>query len=105
MEQYKNHPQCLLKDRLLPVLSNQKMNAYLKEIADTCGIRKNLTFHIARHTFATTVTLSNGVPIETVSKMLGHTNLRTTQHYAKILDMKVSEDMMLLKRKLASKIE
>jgi site-specific recombinase XerD len=103
IENYKDHPQCKHKDRLLPVLSNQKMNAYLKEIADTCGICKNLTFHIARHTFATTVTLSNGVPIETVSKMLGHTNLRTTQHYAKILDIKVSEDMMLLKRKLSLK--
>ena len=80
-------------------LSNQKMNAYLKEIADVCGINKELTFHIARHTFATTVTLSNGVPIETVSKMLGHTNLKTTQHYAKILDIKISNDMMLLKEK------
>jgi site-specific recombinase XerD len=59
------------------------MNSYLKEIADACGIDKTLTFHVARHTFATTVTLSNGVPIETVSKMLGHTNIRTTQHYAK----------------------
>ncbi|MDN3656163.1 site-specific integrase [Ferruginibacter paludis] len=87
-----------MKDRLLPVLSNQKMNAYLKEIADTCGIDKNLTFHIARHTFATTVTLNNDIPIETVSKMLGHTNLRTTQHYAKILDLKVSKDMMTLKK-------
>ncbi len=75
------------------------MNAYLKEIADVCGINKELTFHIARHTFATTVTLSNGVPIETVSKMLGHTNLKTTQHYAKILDIKISNDMMLLKEK------
>lgn len=103
IDRYKDHPQCILKDRLLPVLTNQKMNAYLKEIADACGIKKNLTFHIARHTFATTVTLSNGVPIETVSKMLGYTNLRTTQHYAKILDMKVSEDMMLLKKKLLSK--
>lgn len=62
------------------------MNAYLKEIADLCGIKKNLTFHLARHTFATTVTLSNGVPIESVSKMLGHKNLQITQHYAKILD-------------------
>lgn len=103
IDKYKDHLQCSQKDRLLPVLTNQKMNAYLKEIADTCGIKKNLTFHIARHTFATTVTLSNGVPIETVSKMLGHTNLRTTQHYAKILDMKVSEDMMVLKKKLLSK--
>lgn len=77
------------------------MNAYLKEIADTCGINKYLTYHIARHTFATTVTLSNGVPIESVSKMLGHKNLRTTQHYAKILDKKVSEDMIALKNRLA----
>ena len=87
---------------LLPVLSNQKMNAYIKEIADLCEIRKNLTFHLARHTFATTVTLSNGVPIESVSKMLGHTSLKTTQHYAKILDRKVNEDMQLLKIKLAN---
>jgi site-specific recombinase XerD len=99
VNKYATHPICLNEDRLLPILSNQKMNAYLKEIADVCGINKELTFHIARHTFATTVTLSNGVPIETVSKMLGHTNLRTTQHYAKILDIKISNDMMLLKEK------
>jgi site-specific recombinase XerD len=100
MERYEDHPQCVNEDRLLPVISNQKMNAYLKEIADVYGIHKNLTFHIARHTFATTVTLSNGVPIESVSKMLGHKNLRTTQHYAKILDKKVSEDMKALKERL-----
>ncbi|WP_312175158.1 site-specific integrase [Chryseobacterium sp.] len=82
---YENHPQCINSDVLFPVLSNQKMNSYLKEIANVCGINKDLTFHIARHTFATTVTLSNGVPIESVSKMLGHTNIKTTQHYAKIL--------------------
>jgi site-specific recombinase XerD len=99
IERYKNHKQCLLQDRVLPVLSNQKMNAYLKEIADLCDIDKALTYHIARHTFATTVTLSNGVPIETVSKMLGHRNLKTTQHYAKILDLKVSQDMKKLKEK------
>lgn len=99
LEKYKDHPECLNKNKLLPILSNQKMNAYLKEIADVCGINKELTFHIARHTFATTVTLSNGVPIETVSKMLGHTNLKTTQHYAKILDKKISEDMQILKAK------
>jgi len=69
------------------------MNAYLKEMADVCGITKTLTYHIARHTFATTVTLSNGVPLETVSKMLGHRNLKTTQHYARILDKKISDDM------------
>ncbi|GGA87481.1 transposase [Flavobacterium palustre] len=99
LDKYENHPVCKNEKRLLPILSNQKMNAYLKEIADVCGIKKDLTFHIARHTFATTVTLSNGVPIETVSKMLGHTNLKTTQHYAKILDKKISEDMQFLKDK------
>jgi len=81
-------------------LTNQKMNSYLKEIADTCGIKKNLTFHTARHTFATTVTLTNGVPIETVSKMLGHKSLKQTQHYAKIVDVKISEDMKQLKKRL-----
>lgn len=99
--QYKDHPQCENKGLVLPVLSNQKMNAYLKEIADMCRINKHLTFHLARHTFATTVTLSNGVPIETVSKMLGHTNIKTTQHYAKTLDVKVSQDMAALKKKYA----
>jgi site-specific recombinase XerD len=99
IDKYENHPQSTNDDRLLPILSNQKMNAYLKEIAAICEIEKELTFHIARHTFATTVTLTNGVPIESVSKMLGHKNLRTTQHYAKVLDRKVSEDMKLLKDK------
>lgn len=99
LDRYRNDPQCINKGRLLPVLTNQKMNSYLKEIADTCGITKKMTFHTARHTFATTVTLTNGVPIETVSKMLGHRNLKTTQHYAKILDKKVSEDMGILRAK------
>lgn len=99
IDRYANNSLCIAEDRVLPVLSNQKMNAYLKEIADLCGISKNLTYHIARHTFATTVTLSNGVPIETVSKMLGHRNLKTTQHYAKILDIKISEDMKSLRSK------
>lgn len=99
LEKYKEHLIVLDSKFLLPVLSNQKMNAYLKEIADVCGINKNLTFHLARHTFATTVTLTNGVPIESVSKMLGHKSLKTTQHYAKILDRKVSEDMKALKNK------
>jgi site-specific recombinase XerD len=101
MMQYAAHPQCEVRGLILPVLSNQKMNAYLKEIADVCGIAKTLTFHIARHTFATTVTLSNGVPIETVSKMLGHKSIKQTQHYAKIVDKKISEDMGALKRKLS----
>jgi integrase len=99
LNRYKDDPQCLNKKRLLPVLSNQKMNTYLKEIADACTITKKMTFHTARHTFATTVTLSNGVPIETVSRMLGHKNLKTTQHYAKILDLKVSADMSVLRLK------
>ena len=101
IDKYENHPQSNNQDKLLPILSNQKMNAYLKEIAAVCEIEKELTFHIARHTFATTVTLTNGVPIESVSKMLGHKNLRTTQHYAKVLDRKVSEDMKILKGKLS----
>jgi site-specific recombinase XerD len=101
IDKYANHPQSGNEEKLLPILSNQKMNAYLKEIAAVCKIEKELTFHIARHTFATTVTLTNGVPIESVSKMLGHKNLRTTQHYAKVLDKKVSEDMKILKEKLS----
>lgn len=83
--------------KLLPIRSNQKMNEYLKELADICGITKNLTMHVARHTFATSVTLANGVPIETVSKMLGHTSIKTTQIYARIVDSKISEDMNKLK--------
>lgn len=100
IEKYKDHPKVVNKDCVIPVLSNQKSNAYLKEIADCCNIKKNLTTHLARHTFATTVTLTNGVPIETVGKMLGHKNLRTTQHYAKIIDSKVEEDMKVLRKKL-----
>lgn len=99
IDRYAEHPECVHKEKLLPISSNQKMNAYLKEIASICKINKDLTFHIARHTFATTVTLTNGVPIESVSKMLGHKNLRTTQHYAKVLDKKVSEDMAILRQK------
>ena len=87
---------------IFPVFSNQKMNSYLKEIAKLCGIKKNLTTHIARHTFATTVTLSNGVPVETVSKMLGHTKITTTQIYARVLEKKIGEDMALLKAKLVN---
>jgi site-specific recombinase XerD len=101
IDKYANHPKSNNEDRLLPILTNQKMNAYLKEIAGVCEIEKELTFHIARHTFATTITLTNGVPIESVSKMLGHKNLRTTQHYAKVLDKKVGEDMKILREKFS----
>ncbi|MEQ8553183.1 MAG: site-specific integrase [Cyclobacteriaceae bacterium] len=103
IEKYKTHPRALQKGTVFPVISNQKLNSYLKEIADLCGIEKNLTFHLARHTFATTVTLCNGVPLETVSKMLGHSKITTTQVYAKVVEKKVSEDMQMLKMKLESK--
>ena len=86
---------------LLPIMSNQKLNSYLKEIGDLCGIDKNLTFHLARHTFATTTTLAKGVPIETVSKMLGHTNIETTQIYARITNSKISRDMQGLSDKFS----
>lgn len=94
---YNNHPVRVNDGLLIPTRSNQKMNSYLKVIAERCGIKKKLTFHMARHTFATTVTLTNGVPIETVSTMLGHTSIRTTQIYAKVIEKKVSDDMQKLK--------
>lgn len=100
VEKYQNHPIAVSTGKLLPTFSNQKLNSYLKEIADMCDITKPLTFHIARHTFATTVTLTNGVPIETVSKLLGHTKLTTTQIYAKVIESKISDDMAILKTKL-----
>ncbi len=97
---YKEHPNAINKNTLFPTISNQKLNSYLKEIADVCEIKKNLTFHIARHTFATTITLSNGVPIETVSKLLGHSKITTTQIYAKVIERKVSQDMILLEKRI-----
>ncbi len=102
IDKYSDHPITIVSKTLLPVLTNEKINLYLKEIADAVGIKKNLTFHMARHTFATTVTLSNGVPIETVSKLLGHTKIATTQIYARVLDRKISEDMNALKLKLGA---
>lgn len=93
-----NH-QTYREGKLFPMLSNQKVNSYLKEIADICGIKKNLTFHLARHTFAT-LCLSKGVPMESVSKMLGHTNIRTTQIYARITNKKIEQDMMELADKI-----
>lgn len=97
IEIYKGDPKSIAQGSVFPRISNQKLNSYLKEIADVCGIKKNLTFHIARHTFATTVTLSNGIPIETVSKLLGHSRISTTQIYAKVIERKVSDDMKKLK--------
>lgn len=105
IQKYRDNEYCVEHNKLLPVNSNQRYNAYLKEIADICGIKKKITTHIARHTFATTVTLANGVPIETVSSMLGHNSIRTTQIYAKVVEKKVSEDMQLLKAKLFGAVQ
>ncbi|MCX2585928.1 site-specific integrase [Pedobacter sp. MR22-3] len=102
LDKYKNHPYCLSNNRALPVSSNQKMNEYLVEIAALSGVNKILGNRVAKRTFGTTVTLLNGVPIESVSKMLGHTNIRTTQLYAKVLDTKVSEDMAPLMGKFVA---
>ena len=101
IDRYREDPECQVKNMLLPVISNQKLNTYLSEIAMVCEINKNITMHLGRHTFATTVTLTNGVPIETVSKMLGHTSIKTTQIYSKVVDTKISKDMSLLEEKLA----
>ena len=100
LERYSEHPKETNGFVLLPVYTDQKINKYLKVIASSCGIHKNLTFHVARHTFATTVTLLNDVPLETVSKMLGHTKLSTTQRYARVVEKKISKDMAVLKQKL-----
>lgn len=100
IETYKTHPKVIRNGTLFPTISNQKLNSYLKEVANLCAINKKVTFHMARHTFATTVTLSNGVPIETVSKILGHTKIATTQIYAKVIERKVSDDMFMLREKL-----
>ena len=104
LTKYKNHPSCKNGNALLPMLTNQKMNAYLKEIADVCGINKELTYHVARHTFATTVTLNNGVSLEAVSDMLGHSSLKQTQHYSKVQEKMISNEMQKL-RKIYSSAE
>lgn len=96
-----NDPECVANNKLLPVKSNQKLNSYLSEIAELCEIDKHITMHLGRHTFATTVTLTNGVPIETVSKMLGHTSLKTIQIYGKVIDTKISRDMDKLEKFLS----
>ncbi|MBP3944473.1 tyrosine-type recombinase/integrase [Sphingobacteriaceae bacterium WQ 2009] len=97
IEKYSHHAKCINDGTLLPRYSNQLMNNFLKEIAVITNINKNITFHTSRHTFATTVTLSRGVPIETVSNMLGHRSMKTTQVYARITDQKVAEDIAKLK--------
>ena len=93
LDKYKDDKECLLRGQLLPVPTNQKMNAYLKELADLCGINKHLTSHVARHSAATSVFLANKVSMENVAKMLGHSSTRMTQHYARVLDQSIAEDM------------
>ena len=100
LDKYKNDIACEITQTLLPKISNQKLNQYLKEIAELCEIHQDVTFHLARHTFATTVALSNGMPIETVSKILGHKKLSTTQIYAKVVERKLGDDMDYLERKI-----
>jgi len=100
IKKYAAHAEVIIAGKLLPVPSNQKMNAYLKEVAAICGIDKDLHTHLARHTYATTVTLSNGIPMETVSKLLGHSKLQTTQIYAKVVNQKVEDDIEMLRAKL-----
>ena len=104
LEKYKDNPYCMDKGTLLPVPCNQKMNSYLKEIADLCGISKCLTTHTARHSYATSVCLANGVSIENVAKMLGHSNIKMTQHYARVLDSSIFKDMMNVKSALSKNL-
>ena len=103
LKKYENHPSRHKKGTLLPVPCNQKMNSYLKEIADLCNIQKKLTTHTARHSYATSVCLANGVSIENVAKMLGHSNIKMTQHYAKVLDRSIMKDMRNVARALSKK--
>ncbi len=103
LKRYEGNFKLTNSKKLLPVPTNQKVNAYLKELADICGIHTRITFHIARHTFATTVTLDNGVPIDSVSKLLGHKSIKTTQIYAKVSDKKISADTKELYQKFQTK--
>lgn len=105
LDKYKSKPEIIRQRRVLPHISNQKVNDNLKEIASACGINKNMTFHLARHTFATTITLNNGIPLETVSKMLGHTRISTTQIYVHVLERKISDDMKTLRKKFGKRVE
>lgn len=100
LEKYKDNPFCLDKGVLLPVLSNQRMNSYLKEIADLCGVKKTLTTHTARHSFASVIALANNVSLPNVAKMLGHSSTRMTQHYAKVLDQSILRDMQSVEKLL-----
>ena len=100
IQKYQNHPECARKGVVMPVPCNQRMNSYLKEIADICGIQKTLSTHIARHTFAC-LAIANKVSTESIAKMLGHTDIRTTKIYARVLDRTVSDEMQILRGKFA----
>lgn len=102
LDKYKDHPECVTKGVLLPMLCNQKYNAYLKELAGICGITKEISAHTGRHSFATSVALANGVSIENVAKMLGHSNTNMTRHYARVLDKSIKRDMALVNGKFAT---
>ena len=102
MEKYADHPKVVADDVVIPVFSNQRTNSYLKEIASLAKIKKHLTSHIARHTFAT-MSLANHVPIESISKMLGHVDIKTTQIYAKMQDHTIYEHMEKMRQKFNSK--
>lgn len=101
IDKYANHPECIEKNVLFPVSTNLRMNSYLKEIADSCGITKKLSTHVARHTAATIVFLANKVSLENVAKILGHSNVRTTQHYAKVLDSSIMRDIQEVDKKFS----
>ena len=101
LRKYADYPACKKKGVLLPVPCNQKMNSYLKEIADLCGIKKNLTTHTARHSFASVIALANNVSLPNVAKMLGHSSTRMTQHYAKVLDQTILRDMQAVEKQLS----
>lgn len=102
IEKYKGYPLCEKRNVLLPVPCNQKMNAYLKEITDLCGIKKNITTHTARHIYATSVCLANGVSIENVAKMLGHSDISMTKRYTRVLDQSILNDMMKIGSNLST---
>ena len=104
LDRYRDHPVCQKQGVLLPVLSNQKMNTYLAELVDICGIKKKISSHAGRHSFGTSVCLANGVSIENVAKMLGHSDTKMTRHYARVLDKSIMRDMAVVNGKFAKQI-
>ncbi len=103
IEKYREHPYCVAHGVLLPVSSNQKYNSYLKELVDICGIKKNISSHSARHTFGT-YALANGVSLESVAKMLGHSDTKMTRHYARVLDSTILREMSGIRSELGGNL-